>query len=100
VLDALIDWQDGNVARACEPARVVHALHAAKHLSWPIRMSKNSVNEVRSWQVQALCGNGLALVLQQGSAAVTKDALNISEVGAHNASLRRIWGVVQGSRTL
>src|SRR5438552_2718505 len=77
VLDALIDRQDGQVARTREPPVVKHSSEVAQYLRPAISRHHDTVYEVGPWQMQHLFGNGSALIGQQRFGFVAEDLLDV-----------------------
>ena len=72
VLDALIDRQDADVARAAEPPVVVERLQVSQYLRVAVGLDEHALDEVRPGQVQARCVERLALVVQQALGLVAE----------------------------
>jgi hypothetical protein len=81
MLDALIDRQDRDVARAREPAVIEQRLQLAEYRNGPVRIQMNALDKVGARQVQRVFRNRLALVLEQSGGIGSKDLFN----GGHDS---------------
>ena len=64
VLDALVDGQDGHVARAREAACAVDAGEVVQDTQVAVAVKPHAVREIRAGQVKAILGDRLALVVK------------------------------------
>ena len=69
MLDALVDGQYRNVARAAQPASVEQQAEVAQHRDRPVAPRVHPVHEVRPRQDQVIAADALALVRRRGSAS-------------------------------
>ena len=72
MLDALIDRQDRHVTGAAEAAVIEQRLQPAEHVDRAVRVEVDTLDEIRTGQVQRFFRD-LALVLQQSGGLGSED---------------------------
>ncbi len=65
VFDSLIDGEDGHVARSCQPAGIVNALHAAEHARIAVTVFPHAVDKVRTGEVQCFFRDTCTRMVEQ-----------------------------------
>ena len=78
MLDSLIHRQDRDVARSGKPAAVQHRLKARQHAHGPVGGGVDSLDKVRTRQMEALSWNGPAVMRQQAG-LVSEDRFDSGE---------------------
>jgi hypothetical protein len=77
MLDALIDRQNRHVSGAAKPPVIDQLLQARKHPSGPIGERKDSIDGIRTRQMERLLRNRLARVIEQLSSIAAQDRFDI-----------------------
>src|SRR5262245_22516691 len=80
MLDALVDWQDRNIAGPGEPPCVEKRLQVAQHRRVAIRVDPDTVDEIGAGQMQEVFRNRLAFVLQQSLPFLPDQLFNLLNV--------------------
>ena len=95
VLDALVDREDGDVARAAQAPVVEHGAEVAQHGGAAVRVGEHPIEVVGTGEGQVLGGERLGRVAQEGVGVVAQERM---EVGAHGrpAYRRRDWALLGG----
>src|SRR5467141_2465133 len=85
VLDALVDGQDREIARAAKAAVAKHALQICQYAKIAVRRGVDAVDKVRAGKMQALLGDFRRLESQQGIRLCAEISLNVSldRAGCH-----------------
>ena len=81
MLDPLIDRQNRHVTGLGQPAVIDERLKAAEHARGPIRCAVDALDVVGPGQVEALLGDGLALMIEERGGFVSED---LFEIRAHD----------------
>ena len=77
VLDALVDGQDREVARAAQAPVTVDPLEVGHHAGIAVAGKEDPIDEIRSGQVQDRGGDGLAAVLEQRRPILAQQRENV-----------------------
>ena len=88
MFDTLIDRKDGQISGSAKTSVSKHRLQATQDPGRAIRRAENPVHEPGTRQVQALLGNRLALVVEQGSLVAQ----------AHRAD-KRVYAITPAGRS-